>query len=381
MSEQNRLDQVLRHGAAVHRDERLGAARARAVDRARDQFLADAGLAFDQDRNVRSRCLLHRAQHGLHGRRAGDDVGNGERAVAAALDALQFAGEPLRGERVAQRYLQAFWRRRLDHEVGGARAHRRHHIVDAAMGGLHDHRDIEAGLAHARQHAEPVEVRHHQVEHHAIDARRLRTGEQADRGVAAVGGERQVAEALDHRLQQAALDRVVVDDEDGFGHQVLQTTDKLCRFGAMSPVWLNELLNPANSLLAALLRVTTWHVEKMRRCHRIATSGTLDWNSDPPTFSVRKYPRHGQDCDQDCDPEKADQVLQARRPAGMEPRRSLFRHRCARAQARPRQGRHRMPGLRAGLQGQAAGAGRPRAATRWPRRSSATRRWTTGSAG
>ena len=45
------------------------------------------------------------------------------------------------GERVAQRHLQPLGADRLDHEIGRAGAHRRDDIVDAAMRGLHDHRD------------------------------------------------------------------------------------------------------------------------------------------------------------------------------------------------------------------------------------------------
>ena len=52
VAEQDRLDQVFRHGAAIHRDERFCAPLARAVDGARDQFLADAGLARDQHRDM-----------------------------------------------------------------------------------------------------------------------------------------------------------------------------------------------------------------------------------------------------------------------------------------------------------------------------------------
>ena len=78
------------------------------------------------------------------------------------------------GERVAQRHLQPLGADRLDHEIDRARAHRRHHVVDAAMRGLHDHRHAQAGLAHARQHAEAVEIGHHEVEHHAVDARAVR---------------------------------------------------------------------------------------------------------------------------------------------------------------------------------------------------------------
>jgi hypothetical protein len=183
------------------------------VDGARDQLLADAGFAFDQHGDGRRRRLFGRAQHRTHGVRAGDHVGDAQGTVAATLEPLQFTGKPPGGQRIAQRHLQPFRARRLDHEVGGARPHHRHHIVDAAMGGLHDDGNIHARFAHARQHAEAVEVGHHQVEHHAVDA--LRPAEQSESRVAAFGDQGLIAEALDHGFEQAALNRVVVDDEHG----------------------------------------------------------------------------------------------------------------------------------------------------------------------
>jgi hypothetical protein len=52
------------------------------------------------------------------------------------------------------------------------------------MGGLQDDRNVEAGFAHARQHAEAVEIGHHQVEHHAVDV--LRAAEQCHGRIAAL---------------------------------------------------------------------------------------------------------------------------------------------------------------------------------------------------
>src|SRR2546430_5288345 len=48
VAEQLRLQQVLRHGAAVDGDERLVAARAATMDGARQQLLAAAALAGDR---------------------------------------------------------------------------------------------------------------------------------------------------------------------------------------------------------------------------------------------------------------------------------------------------------------------------------------------
>src|SRR5262249_57224667 len=106
---------------------------------------------------------------------------------------------------------------RLDHEVDGAGAHGRDHVVDAAVRGLHDDGNVEPRLAHPGEHTEPVEIGHHEVEDDAADAG-LAAGQDAERDVAALGDDRLIAGAADHVLDQAARNRVVVDDQDPFRH-------------------------------------------------------------------------------------------------------------------------------------------------------------------
>ncbi len=224
MAEQDRLHEIVRQRAAVDGDERLGAPVARAVDGAGDHFLADPGFAFDQRRNVGGGSFLRAAQHAFHHRRAGDDVGERQRAFAAALEPLQLVAQRLGGERVAQADLNALGAGRLDHEVRRARAHRRDDIVDAAMRGLHDYRNVASGLFHAGHHAEPVEVRHHQVEDHAVDPLAFGSAEEFRRRIAAIRSERLVAETLHHVFDEAALNRIVVDDQHDCGHWKLQPT-------------------------------------------------------------------------------------------------------------------------------------------------------------
>src|SRR3989304_1524436 len=122
-------------GAAGAGPPRLAPPIARAMDGARDQLLADAGLALDQHGDGRGRRLLGGAQHGLHARALGDDVLEGERARAAALEARELAFERARGERVAQADLQPLRPDRLDHEVHGAPARGRPPALHAAVGG------------------------------------------------------------------------------------------------------------------------------------------------------------------------------------------------------------------------------------------------------
>ncbi len=83
------------------------------------------------------------------------------------------------------------------------------------MGGLHDHRHIDGSLTQAREHAEPVEIRHHQIEDHAIDPRAVGAAEQSQRRIAVVEHDGLVAGLLQHGLEQPALHRIVIDNEDG----------------------------------------------------------------------------------------------------------------------------------------------------------------------
>ena len=133
-------------------------------------------------------------------------------------DALQFALERAGVERVAQRHLQPFEADRLDHEILRAGAHRRNHIVDAAMGGLHDDGDAQACFTHFCKHAEPVEAGHHEVEHDRVDRLRVRRGQQGHGGIAAIDDERLVAALLHHVFNQTALHGVVIGNQDGGSH-------------------------------------------------------------------------------------------------------------------------------------------------------------------
>ena len=141
-------------------------------------------------------------------------------AFAAVADALQFALQRAGIERVAQADLQPLDADRLDHEILRAGAHRRDHIVDAAMGGLHDHGDGETGFADFCQHAHAVEAGHHQIEHHGVDRRRVRRGQHGDGGVAAVDDDGLIAAFLHHVFDQAASHRIVIGNQNGGSHGV-----------------------------------------------------------------------------------------------------------------------------------------------------------------
>ncbi len=79
-----------------------------------------------------------------------------------------------------------------------------------------------------------VHARHDEVEDHDANVAAARPFERGERGLAAVGDDRLVAEAVDGRLQQAPLHGIIVDDEDRAGHR---NPEYLPRRGFA--VWIN----------------------------------------------------------------------------------------------------------------------------------------------
>jgi hypothetical protein len=75
--------------------------------------------------------------------------------------------------------------------------------------------------------------------------REASAGQQGSGGVASVNGDGLIAETAGHGFEQPALHRVIVDDENSFGH-IGSNAAPMCRFGASSPFWLNALLNADN---------------------------------------------------------------------------------------------------------------------------------------
>ena len=90
------------------------------------------------------------------------------------------------------------------------------------MGGLHDHRNGKAGVAHPGQHAHTIEAGHDQIEHDGVDRRRFEVHQPRQRGVAGLHHHGFVAATRHHVLDQTALHRIVIRDEDSFDHRILQ---------------------------------------------------------------------------------------------------------------------------------------------------------------
>ena len=75
VAEELALEQVLRNRRRIDRDESLGGARAVAMQRAGDEFLAGSRLARDEHRRVRLREPADGAKHLLHSGCLSEDLG------------------------------------------------------------------------------------------------------------------------------------------------------------------------------------------------------------------------------------------------------------------------------------------------------------------
>ena len=219
MPEENGFDQRLWQSAAIDDDERLAAPLRAALDRARHQFLADAGFALDQHGYVRLGGALSEADGARHRFCAGDDIAEAEFAGVAPRGAPEFVLQRIDAQRVADRDLKALRADRLDHEVRRARAHGGDDDLDRAMRSLDDRGDRNFTLTHPRQHAHAVEIGHDEVEDQEIDRRPIARFETRERRFARFHSFGVVAKSSGHGLEQAPLNRIVVSNEYECGHR------------------------------------------------------------------------------------------------------------------------------------------------------------------
>ena len=206
VAEQLGLDQVARDRRHVDGDERPVAPLAVIVQRARDQFLAGAGLAGDHHGQIGLHQPRQHAVDFLHRRRAAD-----QRDGAEILDLRRLARALLRlGQRAPDDRDQLLQVERLRQIFVGAAlggADRRHERVLRAH---HDDRQIGPQLLDARQQVERVLVRHHHVGDDQIAVALAHPAPQR-RGIA---GRAHLVAGARQRLVEHRADRgVVVGDQ------------------------------------------------------------------------------------------------------------------------------------------------------------------------
>ncbi len=196
--------------AAVDRDKGLGGVGAVGVDGARDQLLAGAGLAGDEDGMAGAGDLGEDAIELLHGGRVADEVAHGgSGAEAVAEDAGLHIERPALGGAI-ERGGELFEREGLGEVVAGADAHGFDRGGDAGEG-RHDDDDglgmAGANVFEQRQTSASGEL---EIEQQDIDGAVGQGEARGGDGVGGLGGE---AEALGD-LGAGVADRgVVVDDQ------------------------------------------------------------------------------------------------------------------------------------------------------------------------
>ncbi len=123
VTKEGAFDQLRRHRAAIDGNERLPGTGALALDRTRDQFLADAALAFDQNRDAGPGGAAPERDDTGHGFAAGNQIGEVEFASGGRRHAADLVLERLDPKRIFHRYLETFRAYRGDDEIDGAGAH------------------------------------------------------------------------------------------------------------------------------------------------------------------------------------------------------------------------------------------------------------------
>ncbi len=217
VAEQGGFHEIVGDRAAIHGDERLAAALARPLDRPGQHLLADTGFALDQHGNVGLRRALGEPDHPIHVRALGGEILETQRSRGAAAHPPHFLFELIDAERVLDRNLQPFGAGGFDHEIDGAGPHGVHDGVDGAVRGLDDDRRVDAALPHLGEDGQPIHAAgHDEVEENHVDA--FARPQQVETVETVLGDPSLEAEAAHHRLGEAALNGIVVDDQDGGGH-------------------------------------------------------------------------------------------------------------------------------------------------------------------
>ena len=116
------------------------------------------------------------------------------------------------GDRPLDHQQQVFGIDRLGEEVDRALAHRRHRVLDAAVGGHHDDRQLGVELLGRAQHAEAVADRQLQV---GEDDRRTRLPQLLDRFGLVARLEDRVPLRLERVPQHRPQRVLVLDEENG----------------------------------------------------------------------------------------------------------------------------------------------------------------------
>ena len=209
--EQLGLDQALREGGAVERDERGGAAPAVLPEGVRDQLLAGAALALDQHRRVRRRHLADQREDLPQLPAPADELDRGLLADEFLLEQPVLDAELAVLVGAVDEDHQLVELVGLGQVVEGPVLHRLDGRLHGGLAGEHDDRRRRGVLPQLLHRREAVHARHDDVEQDHVEGP---LAQQPER-LPAVGGHLDgEALAAELALEQPAERLLVVDDQD-----------------------------------------------------------------------------------------------------------------------------------------------------------------------
>jgi hypothetical protein len=210
VTEELTLEQVRRHRGAVERDERTRTARARRMQRTRDELFARARLAVNQRRSLTRADAQDQIAHALHRRTVADELGRLRKLFERLLQALHFRLQAMVLHRACDADAEQLRVDRLGQEVVRADAHRPDRGFHTAAAGHDDHRDTGLRAQHALAQRQAVHLAHAQVGDDCVE--RLLGGE-VERLGRRGGRYDLVAEAGETGLKQVAVVLIVINAE------------------------------------------------------------------------------------------------------------------------------------------------------------------------
>ena len=210
--EQLALEQAMRNRGAVDGDERRAPSRRFEMNRARDQLLAGAALAAEQDGRVVGDHAPDQLINFLHRGAAADYLAADQLAIDLVLQAIQVRGlradfnRALDGGRD-----QVEIGERLGQVVVRAALHRLDRVVHRAGGGDHDDQRADAFAMRGRQHVESAGARHDDVEQGDVESI---AAQRRERGRAVDGLVDAMAVGFKPMAQNEADGGIVVGDQN-----------------------------------------------------------------------------------------------------------------------------------------------------------------------
>ena len=216
VAEQFAFEKIFGDGGAVDFEERARGAQGMFVDGARDEVLADAAFAAEEDGGVGGRDALDEGENFLHATTFRDDVGVLVALAEGFAEGAIFFAQFARVELLANDEDHLGERERFQDVVARAHLHRFDGGFDRAVGRHHDNRDGGVDALGGLEEFEAVHARKAKIRDDEIDFFR---GQELEAGFGVGGGLRGEAFFTEIELEEAAELGFVFDDENR-GHEI-----------------------------------------------------------------------------------------------------------------------------------------------------------------